>query len=49
MVKFQSDCSVLFIIKTYTGFVNIYVMDPNILIYALNDFKVTCSKMLQNF
>ena len=26
-----------------------YDMDPNVLIYVLNDFKVTCSKILQFF
>ena len=36
----QSDCSVLFIIKTYTGFMKFYDMEPNTLIYALNEFIV---------
>ena len=38
MVKFAK----LFIIKTYTGFVN----KPNTLIYGLNEFKVTYPKII---
>ena len=45
----QSDCSVLFIIKTYTGFMKFYDMEPNTLIYALNEFIVIYCKILQNY
>ena len=42
----QSDCSVLFITKTYTGFIKFYDMEPNTLIYALNEFIVIYCKII---
>ena len=42
----QSDCSVLFITKTHTGCIKFYDMEPNILIYALNEFIVIYCKII---
>ena len=49
MVNLQSDCSLLFITKTYTGLIKFYDMEPNTLINALNEFIVIYRKILQNF
>ena len=49
VVNLQSDCSVLFITKTYTGFIKFCDMEPNTLIYALNEFIVIYRKILQNY
>ena len=51
MVKFsfkkvQSDCLVLFITKTYTGFIKFYDTEPNTLIYALSEFIVIYYKII---
>ena len=42
----QSDCSVLFITKTYTGFIKFYDMEPNSLINVLNEFIVIYRKII---
>ena len=42
----QSDCSVLFITKTYTAFIKFYDMEPNTLIYVLNEFIVINHKII---
>ena len=47
VVKLASDCSVLFITKTYTGFIKFYDMESNTLVYALNEFIVIYRKILQ--
>ena len=46
-INLQSDYSVLSITKTYTGFIKVYDMEPNTLIYALNEFIVIYRKILQ--
>ena len=36
----------LFIIKTYTGFIKFYDMEPNTLIFALSEFIVIYRKII---
>ena len=42
----QSDCSVLFIKKTYTGFIKFYDMEPYTLIFALDEFIIIYYKII---